>query len=54
MIQNNFPSPKTCPDYIAMTTAAKLTKQPLQEVRGILPEKKRCPVDGQHVKKEHP
>ena len=41
MIQNNFPSPQTCPDYIAMTVAAESTKQPLQEVRGILLEKKK-------------
>ena len=39
MIQNNFPSPQTSPDYIAMTAAAELTKQSLKEVRGILPEK---------------
>ena len=43
MIQNNFPAPQTCPDYIAMPTAAETTKQPLKEVRGILPEKKKTP-----------
>ena len=43
MIQNNFPSYQTFPDYIAMTTAAELTKQPQKDVRGILPEKKRMP-----------
>ena len=43
MIQNNFPSPQTCPDYIAMTTAAEPTKLPPKEIRGILPEKKKMP-----------
>ena len=32
---------QTCPDYIAMTAAAELTKLPLKEVRDILPEKKK-------------
>ena len=41
MIQNNFPSPHTCPDYIAMT--AELTKLPLKEIRGVLPKKKKMP-----------
>ena len=39
MIQNNFPSPQICPDYIAMT-AAESAKPHLKEVRGILLEKK--------------
>ena len=41
MIQNNFPSPQTCPDYIAMTAATESAKPHLKEVRGILPEKKK-------------
>ena len=43
MIQNNFPSTQTYPDYIAITAAAELTKPPIKEIRGILPEKKKMP-----------
>ena len=44
MIQNFFPSPLTCPDYIAMNAAAaEPTKSPIKEVGGILPEKKKMP-----------
>ena len=44
MIQNNFPSPLTSPDYIAMTiAAAELAKSPLQGIRGILSEMKKMP-----------
>ena len=42
MIQNNFPSPLTSPDYIAMTVAAELAKPPLKETRGILSKKKKA------------
>ena len=43
MIQNFFPSPLTCPDYVAMTAAdaAEPTKPPIKEVRVILPKKKK-------------
>ena len=43
MIQNNCPTPQTSPDYITMTAAPEQAKQPLKEVRGILPKKKKMP-----------
>ena len=44
IIQNFFPSPLTCPLYIAMNAAAaEPTKPHLKEVRGILPKKKKIP-----------
>ena len=48
MIQNFCPTPQTSPDYLAMTAAAELVKQPLREVRGLLLGKKEmlhgCPA----------
>ena len=43
MILIFFPSPLTCPNYVAITAAAAVepTKPPIKEVRGILPEKKK-------------
>ena len=43
MIQNNYPSPQTSPDYLTMIAALEQMKQPLKEIRGILPEKKKMP-----------
>ena len=41
MIQNFCPTPQTSPNYLAMTAASEPVKQPLREIRGILPEKKK-------------
>ena len=43
MIQNFCPTPKTSPNYLAMTTAPEPVKQPLKEIRGILPKKNKTP-----------
>ena len=43
MIQNNFPLSQTCSDYTAMTATTESMKQPLKEIRGILPQKKKMP-----------
>ena len=44
MIQIFFPSPLTCPNYVAMTAATQeLTKLPMKEISKILPKKKKTP-----------
>lgn len=43
MIQNNCPTPQTSPTYLTMVTATEQMKQPMKEIRGILPEKKKTP-----------
>ena len=43
MIQNNCPTSQTSPDYLTMIAALEQMKQPLKEIKGILPEKKKMP-----------
>ena len=41
MIQNNCPTLQTSPDYIMMIASLQQAKQPVKEVRGILPDKRK-------------
>ena len=43
MIQNNCPTPQTSPDYITMVASLQQAKQPMKELRGILPERRKTP-----------
>ena len=43
MIKNNCPTPQTSPNYITMVTSPQQAKQPMQEVRGILPVRRKMP-----------
>ena len=55
MIQNFFPSPLACADYIVMNAAtAGIAKPHSREIRGILPKKKKVPQGWPTCLKGHP
>ena len=43
MIQNNCPTPQTSPDYITVVASPQQAKQPMKEVRRILPKRRKMP-----------
>ena len=48
--QGHCPTPQTSPTYIAMNAAAVAPAKPHRmEIPGILPDKRRTPMDGPHV-----
>ena len=55
MIQYNCPRPQTSPDYITMVASPQQAKQPVKEVRRIMPEKKKMPTGWlKCLKRSHP
>ena len=50
MTQGHCPTPQNSPTYLPMSaTAAAPVKAHRTEIQGILPDKRKYPVDGQHV-----